>query len=213
MQITKNGTEKMIYPEYGKYLTQANVTDDTAKCIVKSVSIPAEESIDEWIEIDAEEVSRIRSAKAQQGTIIIPEEVQSMQTLTTMMINTLDLTDEQSLTIKDLYPEWSSFIGKSLSTGFKVLYNDKLYKVRQEIATVLEDQYPSVNTAALYEEICESHAGTKEDPIPYNNNMELFNGKYYIQKGITYKCNRDTQQAVYQDLSSLVGIYVELVTE
>lgn len=213
MQITKNGTEKMIYPEYGKYLTQANVTDDSVKCIVKSVSIPAEESIDEWIEIDAEEVSRIRSAKAQKGTIVIPEEIQSMQTLTTMMINTLGLADEQSLTVKDLYPEWSSFIGKSLSTGFKVRYNDKLYKVRQEISTVLENQYPSIDTAALYEEICESHDGTKEDPIPYNNNMELFNGKYYIQKGITYKCNRDTQQPVYNDLSDLVGIYVELVTE
>jgi hypothetical protein len=43
----------------------------------------------------------------------------------------------------------------------------------------LENQPPSIDTAALYEEIVEDHAGTKEDPIPYNNNMELKLGKYY----------------------------------
>ena len=43
--------------------------------------------------------------------------------------------------------------------------------------------------------------------------MELFNGKYYSQNGVVYKCNRDTQQAVYNPLADLVGIYVEIATE
>ena len=68
----------------------------------------------------------------------------------------------------------------------------------------------SQDYAALSEEINETNAGTKEDPIPYNNNMELFEGKYYSQNSITYKCTRNTEQAVYQDLSGLVGIYVEV---
>lgn len=127
----------------------------------------------------------------------------------TMAVNTMSLSDEQSLQIKDLYPEWSSFIGKSLTSGFKVLYEGRLYKVRQPIATVLENQYPSVNTAALYEEINETASGTLEYPIPYNGNMELFEGKYYSQNDVTYKCTRSTGQAVYHDLSALVGIYVE----
>lgn len=129
----------------------------------------------------------------------------------TMAVNTMSLFDEQSLEIKDLYPEWSSFIGKSLEAGFKVLYKGRLYKVRQQIATVLENQAPSELTAALYEEINETAAGTLEDPIPYNGNMELFEGKYYSQNGVTYKCTRSTGQAVYHDLSALVGIYVEKV--
>lgn len=127
----------------------------------------------------------------------------------TLAVNAISLTDTQSLEIKELYPEWSSFIGKSLEAGFKVLYKGRLYKVRQHIATVLENQAPSVYTAALYEEINETAAGTPEDPIPYNGNMELFEGKYYSQNGVTYKCTRSTGQAVYHDLSALVGIYVE----
>lgn len=137
---------------------------------------------------------------------------QDLFTVMTLSINTMSLSDEDSLKVKTLYPKWESFIGKSLSTGMKVIYNDLLYKVRQEIATVLENQPPSIDTAALYEEIVESHAGTYEDPIPYNNNMELFNGKYYSQNEVIYLCNRDTGQAVYQNLADLVGIYVEIAT-
>ena len=92
----------------------------------------------------------------------------------------------------------------------KVRYNDGLYRVRQDIATVLENQPPSINTAALYEEINETAAGTKDDPIPYNNNMALEEGKYYSQNDVTYKCTRSTGQAVYANLSDLIGIYVEV---
>ena len=98
-----------------------------------------------------------------------------------------------------------------LKAKFRVRYEDRLYRVRQEISTVLANQPPSVDTAALYEEINEEHAGTQDDPIPYNNNMELFSGKYYSQGGTTYRCTRNTGQPVYQDLSALVGIYVEKV--
>ena len=97
-----------------------------------------------------------------------------------------------------------------LTTGMKVQYNDGLYRVRQNIATVLENQPPSIDTAALYEEINETASGTIDDPIPYNNNMELFEGKYYSQDDVTYKCTRSTGQAVYANLSELVGIYVEV---
>ena len=126
-----------------------------------------------------------------------------------MTINNTDLTNADALTVKELHPEWNDFIGKPLKAKFRVQYDGHLYRVRQDIATVLKHQPPGIDTAALYEEINEDHAGTQDDPIPYNNNMELFSGKYYSQNGITYHCTRDTGQAVYQDLSALVGIYVE----
>lgn len=127
-----------------------------------------------------------------------------------MTINATPLTNNQAISVKNLHPEWKEFIGKSLSTGFRVLHEDALYKVRQDISVVLENQPPSIDTAALYEEINETHDGTKADPIPYNNNMALELGKYYIQDDIIYMCTRDTGQAVYQDLSDLVGIYVQI---
>lgn len=136
-----------------------------------------------------------------------------MVKLLTLAVNTMSLTDDEALSVKSVYPQWSEFINKKLTQGMKVQYDNKLYKVRQDIAAVLENQPPSIHTAALYEEINETHAGTLEDPIPYNNNMELFNGKYYSQGGVTYLCTRSTGQAVYNNLSDLVGIYVEVVSD
>lgn len=148
--------------------------------------------------------------------LIIPEPISTEESrellaFAKMAVNTVELTDKQSLSIKNMYPAWEDFIGKSLSAKFKVSYKDNLYEVRQTIEVVLKDQYPSDNTAALYKEINETNAGTLEDPIPYNNNIELFEGKYYSQSGITYLCTRSTGQPVYNDLNDLVSIYVTKV--
>lgn len=130
--------------------------------------------------------------------------------LFTLTVNTMSLTDDEALSVKSVYPQWSEFINKKLSQGMKVQYDNKLYKVRQEIATVLENQPPSIHTAALYEEINESHSGTLEDPIPYTPPMEIFKGKYYTQNGALYKCTRDSGIPLSHDLSALVGTYVEV---
>ena len=54
------------------------------------------------------------------------------------------------------------------------------------------------------------HAGTLDDPIPYDGNMELTEGLYYIQDEIVYLCTRSSGQPVYHALSALVGLYVEV---
>ncbi len=128
-----------------------------------------------------------------------------------MTINETPLTDMQALAVKDLYPEWASFIGQPLAAGKRVLHEERLYNVRQDVAVVQEHQPPSVDTASLYEEINEQNTGTIDDPIPYNGNMALENGKYYSQFAVTYKCIRDTGNPVYHDMSALVGLYVEVV--
>lgn len=128
-------------------------------------------------------------------------------------IQTMSLSDNEALKVKDMYPEWKEYIGKSLSNGMKVQYDSKLYRVRMDVPVVLEHQFPSIDTAALYEEINESAAGTFDDPIPYNNNMALEMGKYYIQSEVIYKCTRSTGQAVYNPLADLVGIYVEVAEQ
>ena len=61
----------------------------------------------------------------------------------------------------------------------------------------------------MYARIDEAHGGTKYDPIPYEGNMALESGKYYVQDGVTYICTRDTVNPVYNALAELVGIYVE----
>lgn len=122
-----------------------------------------------------------------------------------------DITDEEALKRPLLVYDWSAYKGKSLSTGMIVSHEGRLWRVRQAVAAVLENQPPSLDTAALYEVIEVEPAGTQDDPIPYTPPMEIFNGKYYTQGGVLYKCTRDSGQALSHDLAALVGLYVEVV--
>lgn len=125
-------------------------------------------------------------------------------------IQTMELTDSEALEMKSWYPEWETMVGKQVSEGEKYQCDGKLWKVLQG-HTAQENWRPGPGTESLFTEISESHAGTFEDPIPYNNNMELEAGKYYSQDGVTYLCNRNTEIPVYNQLADLVGIYVAVV--
>lgn len=130
--------------------------------------------------------------------------------LLALAVNTMSLSDEDALSVKSIYPEWASLVGKTVKKDEKVQCDGKLWKVLQD-HTVQEQWRPGTGTESLYTEIDESAAGTIDDPIPYDNNMELEQGKYYSQDGEVYLCTRDTEIPVYNPLKDLVGIYVELV--
>lgn len=122
-----------------------------------------------------------------------------------------DITDEDALKRPLIVYEWDTYIGKSLKTGQIVSYKSKLYRVRQDISTVIEGWAPQLSTASLYEVIEVASAGTIDDPISYTPPMEIFNGKYYTQNGVKYKCIRDSQTALSHNLADLVALYVEVV--
>lgn len=130
---------------------------------------------------------------------------------------TLGLSPEQMLTHKAFAPKWGEDIkeGDSVVKGDKFTYEGKLYAVLQD-HTILPHYYPSVNTASLYVEVTPDYTeegeelGTLENPIPYEGNMVLENGKYYTQNGVTYLCNRDSINPVYHALADLVGQFVEV---
>ena len=122
-----------------------------------------------------------------------------------------DITDEEALKRPLLVYSWDTYMGKSLAAGQVVSHDGKLWRVRQDVAAVLDNQPPSLATAALYEVIEVEPAGTQDDPIQYTPPMEIFNGKYYTQGGVLYKCTRDSGQALTHDLAALVGLYVEVV--
>ena len=117
------------------------------------------------------------------------------------------LDDETALTGVELFPRWT--IDRVYVVGDKVQRNGKLWRCIQ--AHTSQAGWEPENVASLWTEICESHSGTLEDPIPYNGNMALESGKYYMQDGKIYRCTRDTGNPVYHALSDLVGLYVEKV--
>lgn len=117
------------------------------------------------------------------------------------------LDDATALTAVRLYPEWAT--GTHYPKGHKVQRNGKLWRVMQEHTSQIG--WEPENAASLWEQINETHAGTADDPIPYDGNMALESGKYYTQNGVIYLCNRDTVNPVYNALADLVGLYVEVV--
>jgi hypothetical protein len=122
------------------------------------------------------------------------------------------------ITHKQFAPIWGVDIkeGDAVVKGDKFTYDGKLWAVLQD-HTIMPHYYPSINTASLYVEVTPDYneqgeeLGTLENPIPYEGNMVLENGKYYSQDSVTYLCNRDSGNPVYHALKDLVGLYVEVV--
>lgn len=124
------------------------------------------------------------------------------------------LPDADGLKAKSLYPRWEKLVqlgSVESEAGYRFTYNGDLYKCTNKNPAFQADWVPGNGTAALYVRIDEAHAGTLTDPIPYDGNMELKAGLYYTQSGVTYLCNRNTGQPVYNSLAELAGLYVEMV--
>ena len=164
--------------------------------IIRDMTAEEEAQYNEMAERAAAEAKRRPMSESEVLSMLIKEQ-----------INTLSVDDATAVRMTVFYPEWEK--GKQYTVGYKVQYLGKLYKVVQA-HTSQETWTPDI-TASLYTRIDEVHDGTKYDPIPYEGNMTLYNGKYYSQDGVTYLCNRDTGIPVYNKLSELVGIYVEVV--
>ena len=168
-------------------------------------------------EMTAAEIAAMQDASARAEAeekhrpLTLPE-VQEM--LVRAQINTLSVDDATAYRMLNFYPAWETDTeytkANGKPVGYKVTHGGKLWKLRQEHTSQNGWEPGATGTESLWEEICETHDGTKYDPIPYDGNMALVNGLYYTQGGVLYLCNRDTVNPVYHALSELVGLYVEV---
>lgn len=123
------------------------------------------------------------------------------------------LEDAVALTAVELFPQWKALVeeGRKVLRGFRFQYGGKLWRTEQPEYTFVAHYVPGEQgTESLFSKVDETHAGTYEDPIPYDGNMEIFEGLYYKQNGVKYLCIRDSGIPLYNDLASLVDIYVEV---
>lgn len=115
--------------------------------------------------------------------------------LLAMRINTMQLTESEALTVKSLYPDWET--GINVKTGERYNSDGSLWEVVQD-HTTQDNWKPSQYTLNLWKKVdSEDHAGTLEDPIPYEQGMSLEKGKYYAQFGVTYECIQASGPLVY----------------
>ena len=163
-----------------------------------------------FYEYTAEEMAALKTeaVKAQMAECHRPltaEEVTAL--LIRQSVNTLEVDDNTALRMMDYYPAWTE--DTAYSVGYKVQRNGKLWRVVQPHTSQVG--WEPENAASLWEVINETHSGTMDDPIPYDGNMALTAGLYYVQDYVIYLCTRDTVNPVYNALSELVGLYVEAI--
>lgn len=124
------------------------------------------------------------------------------------------LGDSDALSAVELFPNWKELVenGAEAEKGFRFQYDGTLYRVEQPSYAFVTNYVPgSVGTESLFSLVDNTHKGTKGDPIPYQTNMEIYNGLYYTQNGVLYLCTRDSGQPLHHDLALLVGAYVVVV--
>lgn len=161
-----------------------------------------------YIDMTAEEITAMQAEQAAHEAYERHRpltESEALSLLLKQQVNALEVDDQMAYRMRAFYPAWAA--GVSYAAGYKVQDNVRLWRCLQ--AHTSQAGWEPENVPALWTEICETHDGSRYDPIPYHGNMALENGKYYIQDGVTYLCSRDTGSPVYHPLSELVGIYVE----
>lgn len=114
-------------------------------------------------------------------------------------------SDELALESKAIYPAWNGEV--IYSVGDRVRDGENLYK-RIQPQTAPEIYRPH-EAPALWQKISLA-PGTHDNPIHYGIGMELTEGLYYTEDDVLYICTRSTGVPVYNPLSALVGIYVEV---
>lgn len=127
------------------------------------------------------------------------------------------LSATQAASVVYLYEGWSPFmknesnewVAAHYNVGDRRRYDEVVYECRQEHDA--QEIYTPDMIPALWAKLDVEHAGTLEDPIPFDVGMEIFKDKYYTENDILYLCTRDSLQPLYNKLHEIVGIYVTVV--
>lgn len=177
--------------------------------MIKNVNGSSVEMAEE--EITAIQAEAKRFELMERSRPLSTEEVSRL--LIAAQINTLSVDDNTALRMRTYYPDWAPGTeytdNAGRPVGYRVRRGDKLFKLRQEHTSQIG--WEPENAASLWEQVCESHDGSEDDPIPYEGNMALVSGLCYLQDWVVYRCIRDTGNPVYHRLEELVGLYVERI--
>ena len=189
-------------------------TDKAYSFFTDTIYMPDSATTDNFFEIDENEAKNIQDYKAniqieslsdlEQITSNI-EQVNEAKEAIKYSINSLDLSNNDTIKYKDYLPDWTDYINKSMPKDFKFQYNNQPYQTLQYINVVLENQTPDI-VYSLYKIIDEEHEGTLEDPIPYQQQMAIEKGKYYSQYGVIYLAIQDMPTGMPYDLNQIPAI-------
>ena len=152
----------------------------------------------------AEEQARI-TAEALYDTLRVQTEMKSVQ----LSIPLED--DATALTLSPVCPDWE--MNHHYEAGEIVNHNGQAYRVIQAVNS-LENQPPGAEgMLAIYRPLNPGHAGTLEDPIPFVNGMDVYNGKYYSFNEKTYLAKADMLPCIWDPGTAGLWQWEEVMDE
>ena len=209
----------------GRYLTQSGDVPVEERIFKTYIALGTMAEAVQWKEVtEAEKAAIINQATVLGVDNLTADYLAQVETLIGQIpkvINTKEITANEALAHKDWYPYWGeegAEMGKEVPAGFRLRHRaegeeeDTLYEVIQK-HTLQADWVPGVDTASLYKVVSATHAGTKEDPIPYEQMMAIEEGKYYTEDGILYIGILTTQTGYPNKLSELFTLVEKVEDE
>lgn len=123
---------------------------------------------------------------------------------------------EDDETAKKIAPllrkDWT--VGNTYKVKELVYWEGVTYKVLTEVLAQEHQKPGSVGMEAVYRAIdSEQHAGTLEDPIPWQYNSDVIRGLYYSHNGKIYKALLDQIPSLWEPGSVGTDALWELVSE
>ena len=108
-----------------------------------------------------------------------------------------------------IYEEGDTIEVEECKPNPRMVYNDELWEIIQT-HTIYAQYVPGVSTLALYRRVHEQE-GTFDDPVPYKEGMMAWEGQYYQEGDVVYKCIRDYDGSTAH-LPSVLHGYFEVAT-
>lgn len=199
------------------YLTQAGQVDIKDRVFQQVAYLTKPEQAAQWRQVtDMERAQIIARARVLDTENLTPEYLQEVETLIAAIpaaINTRGFTDGQALENMEWFPVWgdgNAYMGMPVEKGFMFRHKTveeeeySLYKVLQP-HTLSAEWVPGQGTESLYAKVS-THKGTQEDPIPYEQNMLIEEGKYYTQHGVVYIGLQTTLTGYPYDLKDMPSV-------
>ena len=98
-------------------------------------------------------------------------------------------TDEEALELPDLLPTWEEALaaGKELAAGACLTKDGQVYRVVQAVTPQAHQPPDGEGMLAVYRPVSPGHAGTADDPIPWEYGMDCLAGQYFSYEGRIYR--------------------------
>lgn len=201
MRKSKDGTKYLAHEDFFNVFKTKNEEDEEA---LEGLTLYPHNSNELNELLASDEWTNNDETSTETADYVQVAATRNLTELTRSGIQSRKMSDKEKLAVADMYPEWSA--GIEVTAGECYRCDGGLWEVRTS-HTTQDNWRPSAATLSIWRKVDEeSHAGTADDPIPFEQGMDIEAGKYYSQYGVTYKAIQSATAAMWnlKDIPAIV---------